>query len=435
MHAQYGHFVGFAILHRVIASAALHDAAESYPQPRCHPETRQELLDTLWAWCTDHNTEQRILWLHGVAGAGKSAVMKTLSERLQDAQRLGATFFFKHSHPTRGKGDALFATIAFQLAINIPELKQPLSRIVEDNPMIVSRAIGVQLQELIIGPCRAIEFSPDRTIIIDGLDECEGRHIQQDILRFLAESIAQRRIPLRFIIASRPEPHIREVFQGSCLSGLHRPFNVEQSFEDVRAYLESEFARIHGEHSTMAAVQKPWPALEVIDRLVDKSSGFFIYASTVIKFIDDPDYRPTRRLAAIEDLPGNHSKSPVAALDALYGQILSANSENRDLVRILRVVCHFNLKYSHIDELLGLESGDVELSLRGLHSVIHPDEETSVLAFVHASFRDFLNDASRAGDFYIGEAGGLENLMQLVLSELGYMYEDPKKNRTVLLAE
>ncbi|KAJ7912661.1 hypothetical protein B0H13DRAFT_1540512, partial [Mycena leptocephala] len=95
-----------------------HDAAESYPQPRCHPETRKKLLDELWTWCGDSSTsnyvsddsshhfrdcsvDSPIVWLHGPAGAGKSAVMKSLSERLETAHQLGGTFFFKRGHPTR----------------------------------------------------------------------------------------------------------------------------------------------------------------------------------------------------------------------------------------------------------------------------------------------------------------------------------------------
>ncbi|KAJ6548413.1 hypothetical protein B0H19DRAFT_1378917 [Mycena capillaripes] len=52
---------GIRILHRAVALAALHDAAESYPQPRCHPETRQALLEDLLMWCTSPSDEPPIL--------------------------------------------------------------------------------------------------------------------------------------------------------------------------------------------------------------------------------------------------------------------------------------------------------------------------------------------------------------------------------------
>ncbi|KAJ7809885.1 hypothetical protein B0H14DRAFT_2193266, partial [Mycena olivaceomarginata] len=123
-------------------------------------------------------------------------------------------------------------------------------------------------------------------VIIDGLDECNNEVIQQEVLRSISTIIFQEpRLPLRFLVASRPEPHIREIFK-STLDKIHRPLNILPSFWDVRKYLQDEFARIHRDHQAMASVSTPWPSPEIVDKLVEKSSGYFIYASTVVKFID-----------------------------------------------------------------------------------------------------------------------------------------------------
>ncbi|KAJ6465430.1 hypothetical protein C8R45DRAFT_495844 [Mycena sanguinolenta] len=86
---------GIDILHHAVALAAMHDSAESYPQPRCHPETRTEMLEDLRYWALNTDTRQHnILWLYGPAGAGKSAIMQNLACRLQNAECLGGSFFF-----------------------------------------------------------------------------------------------------------------------------------------------------------------------------------------------------------------------------------------------------------------------------------------------------------------------------------------------------
>ncbi|KAJ6608445.1 hypothetical protein B0H10DRAFT_526146 [Mycena sp. CBHHK59/15] len=238
--------------------------------------------------------------------------------------------------------------------------------------------MDVQIQKLILHPCRSLVDSPPWVIVIDGLDECDGHLIQQKILRLIGDSIHQHTLPLRFLIASRPEAHISEVFEGSSFRGLYLPFNVEESFEDVRTYFLTEFARIHSEHSTMAAIQRPWPSEALIEHLVRKSSGYFIYASTVIKFVDDKHFRPTQRLAAVENLTGTDFESPFGALDELYTQILSAVPAHAQLVAILRVVEYIHPSPPKIEQLLALESGDVELSLRGLHSVLFSDSYGSL---------------------------------------------------------
>ncbi|KAJ6464625.1 hypothetical protein C8R47DRAFT_69032 [Mycena vitilis] len=106
---------GIHILHRSVAHEAIFDSAESFPQPRCHPETRVDMLAGLLEWATKPEQAVSVLWLHGPAGAGKSAVMQTLCQQLQDAGRLGGSFFFRRGHRTRGNGTAFFATLAYQL--------------------------------------------------------------------------------------------------------------------------------------------------------------------------------------------------------------------------------------------------------------------------------------------------------------------------------
>ncbi|KAJ7246456.1 hypothetical protein C8J57DRAFT_969766, partial [Mycena rebaudengoi] len=325
----------------------LHDSSESFPQPRCHPETRTKMLDDLFEWATTGilssarghkpNIPTELFGLHGPAGAGKSAIMRTLCQRLQDAGQLGGSFFFKRGHVTRGHGKMLFATIAYQLALKIPSLKAAISRGVYNDPSIVERNMDVQLQRLLAGPCLIPTDSGPWIVVIDGLDECEGRDNQKEILRLLCNSLSTNSLRLR-LLASRPESHIEECFGNEHFKGLLEALDIEQSFEDVDKYLRDNFARIHDEHTlptpcdykrlqrsdtqTMATIPRPWPYEAAIQHLVDKSSGHFIYASTIIKYIDDRDYRPVERLKAVMESQATEFETPFGALDQLYTQIL-----------------------------------------------------------------------------------------------------------------
>src|ERR1700761_1768908 len=112
---------GLNILDRISALEASHDPADSLAQPRCHPETRIKMQEILRKWCMDSewldekseenshesidelrthsdDVEPRILWVNGPAGAGKSAIMTTLAQRLESENRLGGAFFFKRGH-------------------------------------------------------------------------------------------------------------------------------------------------------------------------------------------------------------------------------------------------------------------------------------------------------------------------------------------------
>ncbi|KAJ7461404.1 hypothetical protein B0H11DRAFT_1872127 [Mycena galericulata] len=458
---------GLHILHRAIAGGAYHDSAERYPQPQCHPDTRKKMLEVLRRWAhgteppirwtsggkqcyyppededsdsneddgvvessrDDHSEKadeakpsSGILWLHGPAGSGKSAIAQSLCEKLQGEGRLGGSFFFKRGHPSRGNASKLFPTIAYELARVNPELKNTIAETVENDPAIVNRSFSAQLQNLIIEPCRRTPLTYPVCVVIDGLDECDGQEIQQEILRSISREMQLQRLPVLFLIASRPEPHITEVFAEPVLNKFYRALNIRQSFEDVRRYLRSEFSRIHREHhTTMSTVSLPWPSLEVLEALVNKSSGYFIYASTVIKYIDDQNFRPNARLEIILGIKPRGIASPFDTLDQLYIRILSdlPLDSRPQLLRIFTVIAaKFTLTVSDIEKLLDLDPGDVGLILRNLHSVIKV-ENTDLVVAHHASFLDFLHDATRSEPFCIADSQHTD-LVRYILKALAY---------------
>ncbi|KAJ7500902.1 hypothetical protein B0H11DRAFT_769759 [Mycena galericulata] len=424
---------GIHILHSSVALEALYNSAESFPQPRCHPETRTELLDKLYQWATGPQKACSIQWLHGPAGAGKSAVMRTLCQRLQDNGQLSGSFFFKRGHTTRGNAKMLFATLAYQLALHRPELREPISQIVERDPSILAREMDVQLRTLILEPSKLLKVATLPVLLIDGLDECEGRNIQRKILCLIVSAFNDNRHSLRIIVASRPEPDIRETLQQKSLPGLFDSTDIGCSFEDVRTYLRDELSRIHREHrTTVEHIPTPWPSPQILEMLVCRSSGYFIYASTVIKFIDDEYSRPSQRLDIIQNIVPHDSESPFALLDELYIQILSDVSARYRprLCDILSVILNYPLALTVEDteELLGLEPGDVSLILRPLHSVLTFWSERNRIDVHHASFRDFLNNQARSSIFYVGSPQYQFKVASTILKALAYNHEDRQKN-------
>ncbi|KAJ7055075.1 hypothetical protein C8F01DRAFT_958994, partial [Mycena amicta] len=218
------------------------------------------------------------------------------------------------------------------------------------------------------------------------------------------------------LVASRPEAHIMETFgEDIFVNGytILRPTNVEQSFTDVRTYLVNEFSRILHGHSSMTRRRHPptWPSKNDLDRLVDHSSGYFIYAATVVKFVEDEDSFPDKQLQLIVDLVSlaPTEENPFSTLDQLYCQILSTVPlRHQDKVmQILCLVVDLKLTHSHqLEEVLALHKGEVQLVLRRLHSLIKispslKDGGTSVqLSIHHASFVDFLYDPRRSQEFH-----------------------------------
>ncbi|KAK6974814.1 NACHT domain-containing protein [Favolaschia claudopus] len=409
------------ILYNASATNATHDAGESFTHPPCHPNTRLEILERLTTWSQDtSDSASQILWMHGPAGTGKSAIAQSFCEDLQGQASLAGSFFFKRGHPSRGNATKLWPTIAYQLALISPAFKAAIAMHLTSNPALIDKSLPAQLQRLVVDPYNDAEASNDRTsslvIVIDGLDECQDETRQQEILRSLAKFLASQPL-LRILIVSRPEAHIKQVFGEAALSS-YAHLIVPGSSEDVEVYLTDEFKRIRETHAAMASISCPWPEDDLIHHIIDKSSGHFIYAATVIRFVEDDNFDPAERLVIVTQLQPQQQDpnyvSPFSALDELYLQILSVVPYRPQLSRVFSVIAaEFTgrLSVAQIGQLLQLKPTEIVLTIRKLHSLIEIEASLAPhkalvdqhISVYHASFLDFLRDPNRSRKFHFSD--------------------------------
>lgn len=414
--------IGLLALSRVISTDALHDASARFPPPKCHPATRKEVIRLITNWLHEVDIDNDILWLYGPAGAGKSAIAQTIAELIYERRSLAGTFFFLRGKAGRDDGHHLFPTLAYQLALHIPGLRALVNTAMLNDLTVHSKTLETQLKTLIVEPLRklggTLPFIP--LVIVDGLDECQDNATQTHILTLIAGA----QLPIRFLVASRPEPHIRKTFESSFLARRTRRILLDDSFkpdEDIRVYLVDGFIDIYQQNlEYMSQLGRPWPSSYIIRCLVKKSSGQFVYAATVLKFVGAENYDPVEQLDIILQ-PPPLSVAAFSSLDQLYAQILLKCPYTQKLVRILSLllVLHCPQPPQVYDDILGFDHGKVASLLRGMHSLIRfpnveedAEERTRLLAqrkydqtrglrLHHASFRDFLLDRTRSGQFFV----------------------------------
>lgn len=247
--------------------------------------------------------------------------------------------------------DRLVLSIAYQLAIRIPHLRINLGEIIESDPSILSKPLHVQIRKLVIplfiptfsdGIETTESSSHPRTpnlIIIDGLDECQGDNNQRGVVEVINELVNTTTLPLRFLILSRPEPQIEQSFD-HLTCAFHRISlstldHIEEAERDIHTYFRYNFNQIYQSHKLRE--QEFWPRNHDIRTLVQNAGGMFVYASTVIRYIDDFDFHPVDRLREIID--NSKGSTPFAELDHLYQRILGAHKNTDLLLRVLNVIC------------------------------------------------------------------------------------------------
>ena len=395
-----------------VSLGAIHDSAERSPPPNCHPDTRKAVRQIILDWIRSESSTSFFFWLYGPVGAGKTAILQAIAELLcspsESSQKFGGSFFFSRGKTGRDQGHFLFSTIAYQLALKVPRLRQRVNRIMELDPTLYTKSMDLQLRTLIVDAFKKLSPLPQRPylVIIDGLDECHDKVAQQSILRLLCESITIHKLPLRFLIGSRPESHIRASFDQESLYTITHRVVLDETFNpgrDIRVLLQDGFAKICAEKSIPSHVKQPWPGEGIIDLLVQRSSGQFIYAATVLKFVGADFCGPTKQLALVL----KPDPTAFSDLDRLYTQILSVYPSAVNIVQVLGtiIVCK-NAFREVIEDILGMEEGELKLVLRGLSSLMDENKgflniSSVIPRFAHDSFLDYLLTSSRSGPFYV----------------------------------
>ena len=207
----------------------------SYPPSSVVPVTRTDILAQIKEWLGDQRNPSSILWLYGPPKAGKSISAQTTADLCRANNQLGGTFFFNRGIE-EDQTHFLFATLAYQLAYNIPGLLEPINRITCLDPTLSTKSMVTQFQSLIVEAFA--QYSPSPTapipiIILDRLDECPNEESQLEILHIIGRSTVELKLPLRYIITSRPEPHLREAFKKDPLYQVTRIISIGDQYDST----------------------------------------------------------------------------------------------------------------------------------------------------------------------------------------------------------
>ena len=367
----------------------------------CFPGTRRDILAFITDWLTTPSKEN-ILWLHGLAGSGKSTLSTTIARYFSGLGRLGAFLFFIRpmSDPS-----SVVRTIAYQLASFDPHIGEAIAKTIEDFPRIAESSLPDQLQKLVIEPLssashNSLQFQGPVVLVLDALDECGDSRSRTKLLSALAEGLCKIPTAYRIFITSRTERDIK-----SALGGLPNvlakelEITTQSTSEDILSYLHHRVIKVQVDNS----LGPNWSGINRIRGLARRSAGLFIWASTAASFIEDA-HDPNESLNKL--LEPELRVEAEAALDALYTTALSAAGNWKDKAFVedfhailgIILVAREPFSDSAIDHLLGADKRQPSMrTLSRLGCVLryNPGQSIQVL---HPSFADYLSDRKRCGD-------------------------------------
>ncbi|KAJ2913604.1 hypothetical protein MD484_g6814, partial [Candolleomyces efflorescens] len=395
-------------LNPILDASHTRDLATCPPNSACFPDTRVDVIKVLVEWADSTllwNTH--ILWLHGFVGCGKSALALAVALKFERRNRLVGSFFFFRNTGDRCKMIRFAATLAFQLAVAIPEAAPFINKAIRDGGLQVTSLVA-QLRRLVYEPFKAAvkrigtfkAFFKPFLIVVDGLDECEDhqevRAFIDDLLLFFKKNPF---IPLRFLITSRVEQHI----QGQLEKGHVRLLDLVNrcSRRDLEVFMDKCFEEVKKRNPVIKAYIRDhgdWPTKEDKATLVDHIDGSFIFGSALFKYIIDPTDTSS---TPMERLPHTLNMNP--GLDILYARTLS---RSQDIPHFHEVISTLALAFEPlpivgIADLLGIKTFQVVRVLINLQAIIHiPGTDILPVTICHTSLRDFLTTEIRSGRFF-----------------------------------
>jgi len=380
--------------------------------------TRVKILNDIIDWVKDQSA-QKIFWLTGWAGTGKSAIAWTICSRAANDPEifLGGSFFFSRSASSAAQRDVrcLIPTLAQILARQSDLFSQALADELTRDPDVLHKHISVQIEKLLAKPLLALaNFTVPIVLIIDALDECGDQpsrggdlddasthRIVSEMLEVLIALFGTNsNLPVKFLVTSRPETHIRDTpVSDHEFSKVLRLQTVDkkQVTADIRLYIATKLLSTRKLRTRFTEKDA--------DTLAQHCDGLFIVATTALKYTFERghDAAAATFKTLLNASQNGLSTDSMAPLDRMYTLILEDAARGDKptgeglaaMLQLLAVLMSTRMVLSVVAlaDLLDRPTEDTRATLSRLHAVVHVPEDDGEpgLRTLHASFGDYVS--------------------------------------------
>jgi WD40 repeat protein len=367
----------------------------------CLQGTRSDLILDWVGWTSNLWIDQRIVWLHGVAGSGKSTFSTTFANIYRLHGRLGAFVFFERDVEERSHVSNVIRTLAYQLGSFDDRIGTAIAAAIKTTPSISDSPLRLQFIKLLVEPISTLPATePPIILVLDALDECGNTGERKTLLHLLAAESIHLPLFVRIVITSRAEFDIRSAFADQPHVRIQElELSSDANIKDILSFLRSRMAAIQSAN-TFLNLAHDWPGKEAVSALCQHAAGLFVWAATACCFIE-LGHDPRKRLNIL--LRGDINTDANVALAALYETALVSAGRWDDVdfcldFKIIMgaiLVARNPLSDNALDALLFLERPSRHTTAR-LGCVLRWSN-TEPIRILHPSFGDFLSNRLRCG--------------------------------------
>ena len=237
--------------------------------------TREWLFQQVDTWFKS-SMSTHVMVVAGKAGTGKSVISAQICKKWGKSGCLAAKHFCKHNISRYNNPMKMFKSLANHFCETISGYQKVLLDVCDNVEEILGSNIKELFTLLFTEPLNQLK-KPKRNylVVIDGLDESEynGRN---DVLDIIASDLGKLPRWLKFFITTRPERRTMDKLQDLFPTEL----KCDNQFvnEDIKTYFENKV------NSVLLQNKSPHPEV-IIDKLVQKSDGMFLYSYFLVEII------------------------------------------------------------------------------------------------------------------------------------------------------
>jgi hypothetical protein len=233
--------------------------------------TREWVFEQVLTWLNDKSSPNRAFIISGQAGMGKSIIAAVICKLF--LENFAACHFFQYNNSRYNNSKFLLQSLAWQLSNVFSDYKKELTGKLSGfksqtlNDMNIEGLFSMLLTEP-LSRCNSDQCKPF-LIVIDALDESR-REDRYELVDLITKHFPKLPSYIRFLITTRSEKDIFCKFQA--LNGILLEPNEEKNLHDLHVFFENKF-----KNKTEV----------LLENLVERSEGLMLYASFIVKLVDD----------------------------------------------------------------------------------------------------------------------------------------------------
>lgn len=268
----------------------------------------------------------KMLWLNAMPGVGKSVLTSQIINHLEALNLDCCYYFFSLEARSKSTVSGLLRSIAYQMALLNPHVRQKLLRLKESGVQLDNNKEKLIWRKLFVAGIFTCRVDQPQYWIIDALDECRDF---DNLLTMLSKIEAV--FPLRIFITSRPLPHIKNKMLALGSRVWEHNFGVDDIRHNIRRYIED------GPHSHILSRVSAVRRRDLTEKILDKSEGCFLWVELVMQELEKHGYSTEGVERILDQVP--------PGMDRLYtrtiSEIMETDEEGRKVAEAILsiVVC------------------------------------------------------------------------------------------------